>query len=48
MKPAKGNRNEYRNDAREKKCEPANRPNNEPRLNVEAPAGGLLDGVHWI
>jgi hypothetical protein len=40
--------NEHSNDAREKKCEPATRPNNEPRLGVEAPGNRLLNGVHWI
>jgi hypothetical protein len=38
--------NEHSNDTCEKKCEPATRPNNEPRLSVEAPGDGLLDGVH--
>jgi hypothetical protein len=40
--------NEHSNYADEEKCEPATRPNDEPRLSVEAPGDGLLDGVHYI
>jgi hypothetical protein len=40
--------NEHSDDTREKKCEPATRPNDEPRLGVEAPGDRLLNGVHWI
>jgi hypothetical protein len=38
--------NEHGNHARDKNCEPATRPNDEPRLSVETPGDGLLDGVH--
>ena len=34
------------NDAGEKKCEPATRPNDEPRLSVETPGDRLLDRAH--
>jgi hypothetical protein len=40
--------NEYSDDTREKKCEPATRPNDEPRLGVKAPGDRLLNSVHWI
>jgi hypothetical protein len=40
--------NEHSNHAREKDCEPATRPNDEPRLSVEAAGDRLLDGVHEI
>jgi hypothetical protein len=38
--------NEHGNYADEEKCEPATRPNYEPRLSVKAPGDRLLDGVH--
>jgi len=40
--------NERSNHAHEEKCEPATRPNDKPRLSVEAPGDGLLDRVHEI
>jgi hypothetical protein len=40
--------NEHSNHAHEKKCEPATRPNDKPRLGVETPGNGWLDRVHWI
>jgi hypothetical protein len=40
--------NEHKNHAREKKCEPATRPNDKPRLGVEASGDRLLNRVHWI
>ena len=40
--------NEHSDDTRAKKCEPATRPNDEPRLGVEPPGDRLLNGAHWI
>ena len=39
-------KNQNSDDAHEKNCEPATRPNDEPRLSVEAASDGLFDRVH--
>ena len=39
-------KNENSNHAHEKNCEPATRPDDEPRLSVQAARDGLFDRVH--
>jgi hypothetical protein len=39
-------KNQNSDHAHEKNCEPATRPDDEPRLNVEAASDGLFDRVH--
>jgi len=39
-------RNQNSDHAHEKNCKPATRPDDEPRLNVEAASNGLFDRAH--